>query len=1829
KRARDGQTYGENGEDGKDGRAGESSGNIVLLTEELLEGNRLTLKLNGGNGEHGEDGGNGAEGKNGCGVTRDGLNSLILKYSTLYWGGSSHFFNFTPSNTRERFRKVDTYNKYVSARFEDDNGRMMYWSYAEDYSYWSISTYDLYFLIKGSKGTAGGVGGRNGVGGEGGNRGECTVRTLYSGKQLSVVKIQQNPGCSGEHGILGKPGHFGKNGNDMAFVDRSTISSGKKYIGSGGNMSISFEFRMNQNDSRIDGYEKWISERSSHYVHFALHNIPEGAVMKMETEQRSNANRQTQSKTITKASIIVSNVVNEFAECFAQQNDAVFTEACRAQERADAEENDEDEEEDQQTVTEEVSVLLECEDEDNKVSSLHGTNKKKRSNWITFVQHLNEYNKDNSENVIELAFQLFEHEANEEELNKVGVKIDQVVHGFKISAKQEKCENSKYNSSQIQTLAKSIDKKLEEKRSQVALRSQQSALFSEYLKSIGKADRNIDASMTTLIGVKPGQKYTDRVLNFFKQYQTLGVSAELLEAMHVAYVYLKQTHDAHLKPFDAEMHFSWSDENAVKLHLDKIEADATSSVAKHDKKMVTETSPLDKLQKILETDIQNIEAEFESFNEIIKKDKTKSLLKRFGLMPTSKIVKEEKQEIEEIEQMNQQQAAEKSDLQSHQSKKKSEGFFSNWKDYMPSYFNKKHGVACFVVKFYFQTRSILSFNRHLYVCNVLSNTEILHPGKGEVLPSTLLDVINLDFTAFMEERKCKPLDIESGQCEDFVRKHGINAAAYRFLFAHESNVNVRIYKLKRYATAELEENFNPSASEKLMLLSDNENMYSIEPDIDYRSMVVARKEWADISKVPLPETLNLSELLSIANFFPKEYIPIVSSWLRMFCAVNQPRAALLLSLLRKRFYLDGCQLSVVELQAILNAYSHAAVVCHTKDDFLLKLAAIMPQHHILDALLYVRIENALKRRVMASQGWEIANAIHLVDSPHLKALFSTKLNEAKFDESVLLKLLIMLRYAVDRFQRLEKMTLTEWIDTSQRQKWSAIGDLLKEYGAVGYYLAFLDNRNRPEEPMLRKCLQEISSTRVLIPEKVIARVAYLIAYGEVNANETYLSQLKQLFEVISKNYSSYLPPEQQNETGMQLSGYPLLMNERNQNDLLSQVKQHHNETYEPIFPSDERTIDKLKTLIVGQHDDEKRKVQRQIQINNHAAQLASKQCKNVQIINEIDVVIEKVFSRPKGPKIHLRHTQKMAVLIAAESEKNTLLQVNTGEGKTLLIATLAILRAKQNKTVDIITSSPVLAGRDVEKMKPLFNHFRITASHNCEEQLDPRKLAYKSQIVYGDMQHFQRDFLLHNFYKKNILGDRKRECVIVDEVDNMLLDNGNNMLYLSHNVAGMETLVSLFVFLHRTINVPLHGKEQYNQFENATIRKQVLADMFGYIDKQSLEKMHPDTKIGVSRVWQKLIEINTIDRDGLLCIQSEEELPKDFLQTLETVVSEIFAIKVKDYICTILHRERHIQVPRYLHSFVLRHLGVFIEHTKRAMFMRHNDEYVVDVDHKNASSDLSPRITIIDKNTGVDLTTSQWSEGLHQAIQLKHGCRLSPISLKAIFVSNVGFFKGYERINGLSGTLGSVEESKSLVALYEADLVRIPTWKPKNFYEHVPLVAANESLWLQNIYEEVKDQVIARRSVLIICNSISQVDVVQRGLERLHRMEKQALPGKSKFAQLVRKHFMKGVSWKRVFVNKIMSACFDNLIVYRRDHDEFDLSGVKALRNGRIIIATNLAGRGTDIELSEGLQQVGGLHVIVAFLPENCRIEEQAFGRAARCGHPGSGQIIALIENDT
>jgi preprotein translocase subunit SecA len=380
-------------------------------------------------------------------------------------------------------------------------------------------------------------------------------------------------------------------------------------------------------------------------------------------------------------------------------------------------------------------------------------------------------------------------------------------------------------------------------------------------------------------------------------------------------------------------------------------------------------------------------------------------------------------------------------------------------------------------------------------------------------------------------------------------------------------------------------------------------------------------------------------------------------------------------------------------------------------------------------------------------------------------------------------------------------------------------------------------------------------------------------------------------------------------------------------------------------------------------------------------------------------------------KIRLRPTQKMAILYVVENEKNVLEQVNTGEGKSYIIAAIAIIRRKIGyKHVDIITSSPVLAQRDVDEMRSLYVKFHVTVGHNCDEDLEQRKKAYESDVVYGDIARFQRDYLLHTFYKKNVLGARTRDAVVVDEVDNMLLDNGNNMLYLSHNVVGLNLLDSLLVFIHKQIYLPIFNgvktdlESMQAQFDDGKIKQAVMTDIYGQITLEALMKLKSNqmTKKHVDEAFNKLIQNKFIDTDGYLMITNPNQL-----STLDTHFGsdKVFLIRLKNTLQIILGRQRAIDIPKCLRDFVKLHLDEFIKNSKNAMFMKSDHEYVVDVDHTRVSSLIEPRITIIDSNTGADLATSQWSEGLHQFLQIKHGCRLSPVSLKAVFVSNVAYLK--------------------------------------------------------------------------------------------------------------------------------------------------------------------------------------------------------------------------------
>ena len=176
---------------------------------------------------------------------------------------------------------------------------------------------------------------------------------------------------------------------------------------------------------------------------------------------------------------------------------------------------------------------------------------------------------------------------------------------------------------------------------------------------------------------------------------------------------------------------------------------------------------------------------------------------------------------------------------------------------------------------------------------------------------------------------------------------------------------------------------------------------------------------------------------------------------------------------------------------------------------------------------------------------------------------------------------------------------------------------------------------------------------------------------------------------------------------------------------------------------------------------------------------------------------------------------------------------------------------------------------------------------------------------------------------------------------------------------------------------------------------------------------------------------------------------------------------------------------------------------------------------------------------------------------------------------------------GLTGTLGSQRERDLLLEIYGVDFVTIPTAKSKQFREDKPILCTSKEEWINHIRNEVEKLTEQeQRSNLIICEMVNDV-------ETLHK----------DFGGKDAKH----------------------VHTYTRDYEEFDIAeGTKALEQGQIIIARNLAGRGTDIKITEELRQANGLHVCLTYLPNNIRIEQQAFGRAARSGDKGSGQLIIM-----
>ncbi|XP_070496221.1 uncharacterized protein [Chironomus tepperi] len=549
-------------------------------------------------------------------------------------------------------------------------------------------------------------------------------------------------------------------------------------------------------------------------------------------------------------------------------------------------------------------------------------------------------------------------------------------------------------------------------------------------------------------------------------------------------------------------------------------------------------------------------------------------------------------------------------------------------------------------------------------------------------------------------------------------------------------------------------------------------------------------------------------------------------------------------------------------------------------------------------------------------------------------------------------------------------------------------------------------------------------------------------------------------------------------------------------------------------------------------------------------------------------------------KVELRDTQIIAILTMYHSDSGVLMQVSTGEGKTFIGVAFAILKVLLNENVDIVTSSTVLAKRDATNNinKKIFFVFDIKVDHNCHEKPDERKKAYDCQIVYGTLCNFQRDYLLTEFHEEKIMLNHQFKNILVDEVDSMLLDKGNNILYLSQHLPDLDEIDNIFIFIWKWLN---HQKSQQSYvFDKQLLRQAILDNVYGILNYQIIDKMCPN--IDSAMVLEHLKNLKIIDENDLIVAENIHLIKSNKIKCA-WYSDELFD-KIYTYCDSKTKSEFQLKIPNHLKSFVLQHLNSWIDSGIRALYLDDAKEYIIDI-QKSALVEEDPNVNIIDLDTGTDMKDSQWDEGLHQFIQIKYGCKLSPISLKSVFISNVSFFKKYSKTYGMTGTLGCLLERQKLTKIHHIDFVTIPRHVTRKFKEYIPIVKSTRKEWIESIHEEIQSKIDNNQSVLVICKTIQDTQLIQKDIK---------------------------VPKKR-------------LLLYQRDTENLD---IKKLEPGYVILSTNLAGRGTDIKSSEQLNNNGGLHVILTNLPDNSRIEEQAFGRTARSGENGTARMIIWTDNN-
>ena len=320
-------------------------------------------------------------------------------------------------------------------------------------------------------------------------------------------------------------------------------------------------------------------------------------------------------------------------------------------------------------------------------------------------------------------------------------------------------------------------------------------------------------------------------------------------------------------------------------------------------------------------------------------------------------------------------------------------------------------------------------------------------------------------------------------------------------------------------------------------------------------------------------------------------------------------------------------------------------------------------------------------------------------------------------------------------------------------------------------------------------------------------------------------------------------------------------------------------------------------------------------------------------------------------------------------------------------------------------------------------------------------------------------------------------------------------------------------------------------------------------------------------IWQKIIKA-----EKELCIDQLNITDKDKKVLKEQINKKEIEAKI----------DQDERIPRFLKEFVKKKLDLLIDNAIKAKYDLHVDEDYV-INKKDDEDNILP----LEKDIGVRLQNFIWTD-LHPFLQMKHNLHVNSCgSLTSVFIPNCGYLKLHKKIYGLTGTLGSSKEQEFTKNIFGVDSTIIPAFK-QNQRKHIKeMMCRNENEWLDSIADVAKEySKIQQRAVLFVCDTPNAVKKIEQ---------------------------------------KLMECGYKDIKIYENESDAYKIENINksgGITQNKIIISTNIGGRGTDIKLSTDVERHGGLHEVTTYLPRNQRTQKQAAGRAARSGQPGSNQII-------